>query len=324
MKFESAKALKAEVQHDILLTAPSSDPDITLAQQAEREDRIPNMGIGITCSDSAEDYKLAIRLESAEDLEKPEIARILSLSHGEVDIQVTGPISPLTPETAEDIRSDQQKVLRIGGTVSVAGSFGMGTLGVFVRQKGKNELCILSNNHVIANENRAAIGSAIYHLAGYRKETIGRLVDFTPLSTRGRNEVDAAVARLDNAYAVDTDGLTGGGRFTGLANTACRVGMSASKIGITSGRTFGTVNAVEMDFNMNYDMGRVYLVNQIEINGHRHPFSRPGDSGSMVMDRNNNAIGLNFASTRVRNYAYCNPIEAVLRKLNIELVAVRR
>jgi len=99
MKFESAKALKAEVRHDILLTALSSDPDITLAQQAESEDRIPNMAIGITCSENPDDYKLALRLESAVDLETPEIARILALSHGEVDIKITGPIAVLSKRT---------------------------------------------------------------------------------------------------------------------------------------------------------------------------------------------------------------------------------
>lgn len=320
MKFESARSLKAEVQHDILLTAPASDPNITLAQQAEREDRIPNMAIGITCSKHSDDYQLALRLESAKDLETPEIARILALSRGEVDIQVTGPISALTPEPGEDHRLDQQKMLRIGSTISVIGSFGIGTLGVFVRQKGRKELCILSNNHVIASENRAAIGSAIYHWAGYGKETVGKLVGFEPLTIRGPNEVDAAIARLDGVYAVDMASLSGGGRFTGIANTRCRVGMAASKIGVTSGRTFGTVRAIEMDFGMHYSVGRVSLVNQIEINGHENAFSRPGDSGSMVMDRNNNAIGLNFASSRIRHLAYCNPIEAVLRKLNIELV----
>ena len=147
-------------------------------------------------------------------------------------------------------------MLRIGSTISVAGSFGIGTLGVFVRQRGKKELCILSNNHVIANENSAAIGSTIFHWVGYQKEVAGQLVDFQPLSTRGRNEIDAAIARLDGAYTVDAAGLTGGGRFTGIANTACRVGMSASKVGITTGRTYGTISAIEMDFNLHYRLGR--------------------------------------------------------------------
>jgi hypothetical protein len=90
MKFESVKALKAEVRHHSLLTVPSSDPNMTLAQQAEREDHIPNMAIGITCSEDPNDYKLALRLDSSGDLETREIARILALSHGKVDINITG------------------------------------------------------------------------------------------------------------------------------------------------------------------------------------------------------------------------------------------
>jgi predicted RNA polymerase sigma factor len=101
MKFESVKALKTEVQHNGLLTVHSSDPNMTLAKPAEREGHIPDMAFGIICPEDPNDYKLALRLESAGDLETREIARILALPHGTVDIKISSPIDLLShsPDT---------------------------------------------------------------------------------------------------------------------------------------------------------------------------------------------------------------------------------
>jgi hypothetical protein len=48
------------------------------------------------------------------------------------------------------------------------------------------------------------------------------------------------------------------------------------------------------------------------------PFSRGGDSGSLVVDGNHQAVGLLFSGNDI-NVTYASPIDAVLHALRVEL-----
>ena len=58
----------------------------------------------------------------------------------------------------------------------------------------------------------------------------------------------------------------------------------------------------------------VFFVDQIITSA----VSRPGDSGSLVMDRDNRAVGLLFAGSE--RVSVCNRIEHVIRLLDIEII----
>ena len=83
-----------------------------------------------------------------------------------------------------------------------------GTLGVVVDRNG--EKLILSNNHVLANENNAAAGDAILqpgpHDGGRAEDKVAELADFVPINFSGSNLVDAALARfVDDAPQPDPE-----------------------------------------------------------------------------------------------------------------------
>jgi hypothetical protein len=93
-----------------------------------------------------------------------------------------------------------------------------GTLGCLVRDRADGALCILSNNHVLANENEAALGDATLQPGpadGGRApgDAIGSLRRFVELelTAEARNRVDCAVAEVadetDVVHRVK-DGLT--------------------------------------------------------------------------------------------------------------------
>ncbi len=91
--------------------------------------------------------------------------------------------------------------------------------------------------------------------------------------------------------------------------------------------THGQITAIELDnVLIGYDMGTVSFDNQIEIEGHgQSPFSRGGDSGSLVVDIMGNAVGLLFAGsqkggTNDRGLTYANQIDTVLDELKVELI----
>lgn len=76
-----------------------------------------------------------------------------------------------------------------------------GTLGALVRDNTDSGLCILSNNHVLANQNNASIGDPIVQPGPTDGGTdpadrIATLKRFIPINMAGDNRVDAAIAQV--------------------------------------------------------------------------------------------------------------------------------
>jgi len=81
-----------------------------------------------------------------------------------------------------------------------------------------------------------------------------------------------------------------------------------------------------MNLDINYpslDNKRIVFNRAIEIKSDSvdAPFSKPGDSGSLVVNPDGHPIGLLFAGTRDGRYSYANPIADVLRELDIRLLS---
>ena len=100
-----------------------------------------------------------------------------------------------------------------GGTsVGLAYVDDSGTLGCLVEDP-TGDRYILSNNHVIANVNRAPIGSPIIQPAKFDGgvmpcDDIARLATFQPIDFAGENRVDAAVGALTDPAITTLGTLT--------------------------------------------------------------------------------------------------------------------
>lgn len=141
------------------------------------------------------------------------------------------------------------------------------------------------------------------------------------------NTVDCAVATLDGGISSDSKNLDLLGQLSGVRTSPVDVGDVVAKIGRTTGVTHGTVTAIELDnVTVGYDSGNATFNGQIEIEGTGlQPFSRGGDSGSLIIDQNNLAAALLFAGTDTggangMGLTYANPIELVLQALGITLI----
>jgi hypothetical protein len=191
-----------------------------------------------------------------------------------------------------------------------------GTFGALV-SKGSRRF-ILSNNHVIADENRLALGSRIFQPgfldAGSPPNTsaIARLTRFVPLVGGAPNKVDCAIAELNSLGIANNQTL-----FIGPPRGKSRaiIDMVVHKFGRTTGFTVGRVTSVETDVNVEYDMGVINFSDQIIIRGlDANPFSASGDSGSLILERSTNkAVGLLFAGSA--SHTIANHIDDVLREL---------
>ena len=179
---------------------------------------------------------------------------------------------------------------------------------------------ILSNNHVLADENRAPLGSPVVQPSTIDGgvipgDIIGNLIDFEPIRFISMlrtpiNYVDCAVALCQNEKM--SSELMWQGYIYGITNPVA--GLSVKKTGRTTGFTIGNIRYTNATIVVGYDTGNALFVNQIITNN----MSMGGDSGSLLLDKENNAVGLLFAGSS--DITVYNPIINVLRVLNINLV----
>ncbi|WP_298937443.1 trypsin-like serine protease [uncultured Ruegeria sp.] len=167
-----------------------------------------------------------------------------------------------------------------------------GTLGAVVTIStlpGKQ--FIITNWHVLVG-NGATRGDRVLHPGVLDGGTNpgGWLANLT--WSRISDRVDLAIAELRRPYS----------RYGKLGQTSCfggisgsnyapAVGSAAKKCGRTSGNTSGTVRSTNATVRVGYPSGTRTFRNQILLTD----MSRPGDSGSLVLDNGNKVIGLLFA-----------------------------
>ena len=123
--------------------------------------------------------------------------------------------------------------------------------------------------------------------------------------------MDAAIATLADVNAAVPDIMTIGPPAN--PPVAPFIGQLVLKHGRTTGLTFGTVVDVSFDGIVHYDAGVAYFEDQIVVAGHAGPFSKRGDSGSLILDSPAaHPVGLLFAGDDSQTIA--NPIQSVLNR----------
>lgn len=313
-------ALAREFKNDILERVQQAPP----ASRATRALAAPaGVAVGLAPGGDGE-FRVAVRATTARALAQPALVELLERAADEIDVRLIGTVFALA---ARRERSPVVPGASIGHPAVTAG-----TLGCLVADPD-HRVGVLSNNHVLADTDRAAIGDPILSPGpldgGGPDDRIGRLRAFVPLSVR-RNEVDAAVALLD-AVADGADNRVDGVRLTAPLDDdeiADLVGVTdqVRKHGRTTGLTAGTVTAVELDgVAVGYDTGTFVFDRNIEIQGTRGaPFSRGGDSGSVVHTRQGHGVGLLYAGSELPEdcggTTYANPLHLALSALGVRLL----
>jgi hypothetical protein len=202
-----------------------------------------------------------------------------------------------------------------------AGLLMAGTLGCLATRG--DQTCILSNNHVLANENALPLGSPIFQpglLDGGSSATdpVAKLADFVQLHPGASNFVDCAIAVVDSGIAADPTFLPNVGALDRSAPVAPVNGMTVEKVGRTTGFTTGTISAVGVAVTVSYSFGAAIFRNQVFIQGNNGPFSAGGDSGSVIVSsEHRQATALLFAGST--QFTAANPMDAVLAALGITL-----
>jgi hypothetical protein len=214
--------------------------------------------------------------------------------------------------------------LQPGSSIGVLGAERAGTLGCLVAKTGAADTpLMLSNNHVIAQSGRSAIGTGILQPGildgGQVDDQVGELTeivafDFNP----GYNNVcDAALAAISPgiAFVPALGDLDQPGEPTGNAPT---VGQQVQKWGRTTGHTLGEIQDVHYRTYMSYQKpgggyGSAGFRDQVLCSR----YTDKGDSGALVCDMGGNAIGLHWAGSTAMSVF--SPIEFVFAALGVSL-----
>lgn len=249
---------------------------------------------------------------------------------------------------------DKQDVI-IGGisgaNANLDGS--SGTIGYFCRKKSffprRSDVYLLSNSHVFADLRRMNVEAHDFILQpspgeGANSRPIAELTHLSHLKfdndVKDANYIDVAIAKLfrgqTHKFLLPFIGEIK--RF--VEKEDFELGEKSQKFGRTTGYTSGNLFSVSLDIWIKYDRTgkEAFFADQflIETDKTQYPkFVDKGDSGSLLVDGENNAVGLIFAGANgkidlkdskqnaqivVNNYGVANPISDVMKQMKIELV----
>jgi len=180
------------------------------------------------------------------------------------------------------------------------GTFGAGCFDASPQAGEPSRYYVLSTNYALADCNAARSGDPILQPAlvdggRYPADVIGRLVRFVPIhfhdgARKPVNFVDAAIAEGMH----DTDRrVYWAGEVTAL-NAAPNINDAVQKWGRTTNFTTGHVLHVNATVDVHYDGGRIARFGQQVVTT---GMSAGGDSGSLVTDPDEGAVGLLFAGS---------------------------
>ena len=229
-----------------------------------------------------------------------------------------------------------------------------GTLGAIVKDKKNGDLLMLSNNHVLANisngnDDRAKKGDEILQPGVYdggtkEQDVVGHLERLIPIRRgsdvdcpRARNfekllneflytirpnygvklfkkgvenTVDCAVAKPIDGNIIDNN-ILDIGKVRGVVQP--KLGMKIKKSGRTTAISKGEIKLINAVVEVQITETESAVFSEQIITT---PMSSPGDSGSLVLDSNNKAVGLLFAGSN--KATICNDINNVLNSLDVE------
>jgi len=287
------------------------------------------------------DGKVVIYVSSAEKVSKLTLPRVLSGL--DIEFQVVGLMKALEgPRGGDEDRTGYFDPLPAGVSI---GHYRItaGSTAWFAVKDGKT--LIISNNHVLAWENKGQVGDPVLQPGPYDisqhgwdasdpKYVAGRLLWFVPvvfeeytcpyrnfvyrigkalgMVKAAANRVDLAVAEATRPVELSILGLDS---VKGWAMVSA--GAAVRKSGRTTGVTYGYVVDTRYNGYVNYSRGVAWFENQLLIkSAGGQPFSQGGDSGSLVVTESGAFAGLLFAGSS--EYTLANPAQYVLEYLREE------
>ena len=332
--------------------------------------------VGIGRLGGSDDYCIQVFISDANEEILPGAAALPNRYRGVPVVPIEMPLAgflsgPALKETVSldaypnGIREHQEVIIGgiSGANTNLTGQ--SGTIGYFCTRKSKlrrrKEVHLLSNSHVFADLRKATVDDTDLIMQPSPGEPannrpIGTLVDFSALKfetgINDPNHIDAAIAKLWEPQPHNPVIPMIGAVKGYVMKQEIEVGEAVRKFGRTTGYTEGRVFSICLDIWIRYDRTgqSAFFQNQFLIEPSLPSFAKfvaKGDSGSLVVDEKQHAIGLIFGGMaelpeslasesaanvagkiqvptdrpqRIESYGVANPISEVLDRLKIDLL----
>jgi len=332
MDIETARRLKAELVSSFQrfdVPEPAGLGRTFREATVEPPTAVP-FALGIASAPAGQ-YRLAVRVQDEWVVNSGLVEEIEQTARGEVEVRYIGPAEPLGAGTRSAWQRSVSRPLRGGVSIGVLHGQTTGTLACFVRARTGGPTALLTNNHVIADQDRAPAGVDVFQPGwddGGRppRDVVATLLRAVPFRLQAMNEVDCAMAAL-------VDGIEFEPRLADSRSLSdvseIDAGDRVEAVGRTSGSTVGVVSAIETGpVTFKYQIGPLRFDNLVEIEGVGDgPFARKGDSGSLVVaEGTSHPIALVFGVTlrggsNGAGVTYASPLSTVLDALDVTLVS---
>ena len=263
------------------------------------------------------------------------------------DIKALGILPPVTLSAAQINPTQKHRPIFPGISVGHP-NITAGTIGAVAYHDGQP--VVLSNNHVLSDQNRAEIGDISTQPGNYDSgssaDTIGYLLDFIPIKfgsdpVDGNCTVTQSIAKTFNfvasllgrkhrlsvisaqpAYnevdaAISSITVDFDKQIAEIGEpidvVEATLGMDVQKFGRTTSYTIGTVEQINATVSVGYDDGFAVFTNQIMLSA----MSAGGDSGSAIISMDKKLVGLLFAGSDQITIA--SPMSRVFSLLGLSL-----
>ena len=304
------------------------------------KENVVGIGIGHKITEGVDTGELCLSVFVAQKFDEPDLKKndIIDkeIAGIKTDVYATGEIfaGNQSPESIDKAMKDELGIQVLTQRARPAmGGFSVGhykitagTIGTCVYDLEPfpgipEKYYILSNNHVLANSNDARIGDPILQPGpidggAVPTDIIAKLSRYIPIQFKTQtsipiNYVDAAIAEGE-FHKLDREIYWIG--YVKQVNSKPQVGDTVEKTGRTTNFTTGKIISINATVDVNYGGGRVArFAKQIMTSR----MSAPGDSGSLICDIKEGAVGLLYAGSSQVTIA--NSILYVQKYLGIRL-----
>jgi hypothetical protein len=307
------------------------------AARRTRARALEDIALGTAAGTAGDDRRLAVLVQNRQLMSSAPVDQIRAMAHDEVDLVYIGRQQPLWTR-------QRNQPLRLGCSIAPIAMHVSGTLGCFCRDNSSGKEGFISNNHILANCNRVPVGTAILQMSGpdggqASQDVVGLLERYVPLQFGGiPNDVDAAFAtsnghgRGEDRHTVFDNSWPPQPVVTVQPSVKAQAfpGVDVLKTGRTTGHTLGTVRAINVNnllIHMGAGTGVARFDGQTTFEARSvqaGPFSRPGDSGALIVDDQGRPMALLFAGSQsggTGNFGIVtgSPIMTVETQLNVSL-----
>ncbi|THU36105.1 hypothetical protein FAM09_22235 [Niastella caeni] len=320
MDFQSAIDLKSAISSSVIKKQRRTPVTFSLsaavspgAMGINSEIRSSVNGVGVGERGNGEHF-IKILTKSKSTLEPNNLARYYGVNKQDIAIQETGLIKFKFPTNNH---RPPFPGISVGHYQITAG-----TLGCYVSDN-KNKVYVLSNNHVLANTNKAYYKDPILQpgkLDGGKKarDVIAELSYLVELQFVKPNTMDAAIAEvvqeIDPVFLINRKN-----KISGTTNPQNK--MRVEKFGRTTGHTKGKISTRNLDLKVDFDGKEIDFQDQFEVTGNKGKmFCDGGDSGSLIFESGTlKAVGLLFAGSD-DGTTFATPINEVLTEFSVKIL----